>query len=197
MKDVQGRARAGDWLQTYSGKQFWPLDPRVEEIDIGDIASALSKTCRFGGHCLHFYSVAEHCVLLVRWVRANLAAFPEFSDLRLQLELLLHDATEGYLPDLIRPLKRHFPDFVERENTLHVCIAKKFGINYPMHASIKALDTCILFDEMAQNMAPPPKPWTHGAPGADHPLGITLQFWKPADAYTEFMCEFIRCGGRA
>jgi hypothetical protein len=42
----QRRDRIGRWMQTYSGKQFWPLDPRPEEIDIRDIAAALSKQCQ-------------------------------------------------------------------------------------------------------------------------------------------------------
>ena len=32
--------RQGDWLQTYTGKQFYPLDPQPEDIDIQDIAHA-------------------------------------------------------------------------------------------------------------------------------------------------------------
>lgn len=43
--------RVGNWLRTYTGKRFYPLDPRIEEIDIEDIAHALSMLCRFGGHC--------------------------------------------------------------------------------------------------------------------------------------------------
>lgn len=54
--------RAGDWMQTFTGRQFWPMDPRPEDLDILDIAHALSLLCRFGGHCQRFYSVAEHSV---------------------------------------------------------------------------------------------------------------------------------------
>lgn len=41
-----GSARKGDWMQTYTGRQFWPLDPHPDEIDIRDIAHALSMMCR-------------------------------------------------------------------------------------------------------------------------------------------------------
>src|SRR5258708_22646781 len=41
---------------TYGGRQFWPLDPRPEEIHISDIAPALSKLCRYGGHFLRFFT---------------------------------------------------------------------------------------------------------------------------------------------
>lgn len=39
--------RKGVWIQTYTGRMFWPLDPRPEEIWIEDIAHALSLQCRF------------------------------------------------------------------------------------------------------------------------------------------------------
>ncbi len=44
-------SRRGDWMQTFSGRKFWPLDPRVEEVFTEDIAHALANQCRFGGHC--------------------------------------------------------------------------------------------------------------------------------------------------
>ena len=48
--------RKGDWMQTISGRQFWPIDPRPEDVFIEDIAHALSMMCRFNGHCDRFYS---------------------------------------------------------------------------------------------------------------------------------------------
>lgn len=44
--------RRGDWIQTFTGQQFWPLDPLVEEVHLEDIAHALSNLCRFTGHAL-------------------------------------------------------------------------------------------------------------------------------------------------
>ena len=37
----------GDWMQTATGRQFWPMDPRPHEVFIEDIAHALSMICRF------------------------------------------------------------------------------------------------------------------------------------------------------
>lgn len=87
-------SRLGDWIQTYTGRQFWPLDPRPEDVCIEDIAHALSLQCRFAGHCKRFYSVAEHSVR-VSWVVPEEHA----------LIGLLHDASEAYLQDFVRPLK--------------------------------------------------------------------------------------------
>jgi hypothetical protein len=52
------------WIQTYTGKKFYPLTATIDDIDIEDIAHSLSMQCRFNGHCYVFYSVAEHSVLI-------------------------------------------------------------------------------------------------------------------------------------
>ena len=78
-------SRNGDWLQTFTGKAFFPLDPRPEEMDIFDIAHALSNLCRYGGHCNKFYSVAEHSVLVSILCRLYYGE-------QVALQGLLHDA---------------------------------------------------------------------------------------------------------
>ena len=68
-------SRRGDWMQTFTGRQFWPLDPRAEEVDIIDIAHALSQLCRFGGHTRVFYCVSPDTRVLtsdLRWTPAEL-----------------------------------------------------------------------------------------------------------------------------
>lgn len=82
------------WIQTFTGKQFWPLTPKAEDVCIEDIAHALAFKCRFGGHCKTFYSVAEHSCRVAEILR------PEH-----QLIGLLHDAAEAYLPDVAAPIK--------------------------------------------------------------------------------------------
>lgn len=84
------------FIQTYSGKKFFPHDPDPASICIDDIAHALSNVCRFTGHTQRFYSVAEHCV----HVSYNVGDDP-----RVQLWGLLHDASEAYICDLSSPLK--------------------------------------------------------------------------------------------
>lgn len=64
--------RIGDWMQVYSGKQFWPLDPRPEEIEIEDIAHSLANMCRFAGHSEKFYSVADHSHRVAEYVPPSL-----------------------------------------------------------------------------------------------------------------------------
>lgn len=175
--------RIGDWMLTATGGAFYPLDPRPEEIHIEDIAAALSKLCRYGGHTKRFYSVAEHCVLL-----ANAA--PD----GMHLSALLHDASEAYLSDVIRPIKAHLTNYKTIETELERAIARRFTLPFPLPAEVKALDEAIIADEKAQAVAfPKGKPWAQWTPVA--PLGVTLQFWSPEKAEFEFLAAFRRYGG--
>ena len=63
--DMSKRSR-GSWAQTFTGRQFFPLDPDPQDIDIVDIAHSLAMQCRYNGHTDRFYSVAEHCVHVSR-----------------------------------------------------------------------------------------------------------------------------------
>lgn len=108
-----------DWMQTYTGARFYPLEPDAELIRIADIAHALSNICRFGGHSARFYSVAEHSVLLSREF---------FAGWHYKLVALLHDAAEAYLGDVPRPLK-YLPEYAfyrEAEDRLQAMILDKF-----------------------------------------------------------------------
>ncbi|ADK73425.1 phosphohydrolase [Roseobacter phage RDJL Phi 1] len=60
--------RIDDWMETASGIRFQFMNPTPDQIDVNDVALALSRTCRYGGHTKRFYSVAEHCCLMSDWV---------------------------------------------------------------------------------------------------------------------------------
>lgn len=176
--------RKGDWMQTAQGRQFWPMDPRADEIHIDDIAHALGMQCRYGGHSLRFYSVAEHCVHVASKAPAGL-----------ELAALMHDASEGYLADVIRPVKMSLSNYKGIESNLERVIAQRFGLAWPMPAEVKRLDERILQDERAQTMNPAPFPWASMNNDIE-PLGVTLQFWTPAKARYEFLTAFYRYGGK-
>lgn len=131
--EARTESRVGDWMETYSGGKFYPLDPRPDEIDIKDIAHALSNICRFAGHVSKFYSVAQHSVLVSRIV-------PE----ELKLTALLHDASEAYLSDIPRPLKLSLPEYQKIEHSVMTAIAIKYGLVWPMPKEIKVADNTIL-----------------------------------------------------
>lgn len=177
-------ARKGDWMQTFTGRRFWPLDPRSDDVSIEDIAHALSLLTRYGGHCMRFYSVAEHCVLLAR-------AVPEEH----RLWALLHDASEAYIADIVRPLKRHLDGYGAAEARVMAAVAEHFRLRGVEPPEVKAADSRILMDERAQVMRPTGDTWNYG--GAREPLGITLQFWSPEQAEREFLALYSELTGYA
>lgn len=128
----------GDWMQTYTGKRFYPLDPRAEDIDIRDIAHSLSLLCRYAGHVNRFYSVAEHCILMSQ------AVSPENA-----LAALLHDATEAYVVDVPRPLKLHLPDYRRIERQVWLAICGAFDLDIDLPHEVHQADTRILLNETA------------------------------------------------
>lgn len=114
--------RYGNWIETYSGIKFWPLDPRPEEVSLVDIAHALSMLCRANGHCKYFYSVAQHSINVYK----ELAACGHSP--RVQLLGLLHDASEAYLSDITRPVKQFLPQYIDFERTLQATIFQVFDV---------------------------------------------------------------------
>lgn len=182
--DLNPVTRIGAFMQTYMGRQFWPIDPRPEEVDIRDIAHALSMACRYSGHCLRFYSVAEHSVLIAYWLRKQGAA-PD-----VQLWGLMHDASEAYLTDVIRPIKPSLTNYYGLEENLMRVITARFGMAPDMPAAVKEADNRILSDERAQNMRLPGTP-DSGWPCLE-PLGAKLPFWSPEQAEWHFLDSFHR-----
>jgi hypothetical protein len=166
------------WLQTYTGVQFRPLDPQVEDIRIDDIAHALSNQCRFSGHCREFYSVADHSVWVSRIVPPEHALWG-----------LLHDAGEAYLVDLPRPIK-HGSEmgaiYREAENRLMRAVCQRFGLLSAEPTAIRAADQTMLFTEQRDLMGGPPKAWRDPV----EPLPMTLVPLAPKDAERAFLRRF-------
>jgi uncharacterized protein len=170
--------RAGDWIQTHSGICFWPLDPRPEEIDIGDIAHALSLQCRFGGHCDLFYSVAQHSVYVSREVPEEYALWG-----------LLHDAAEAYLVDLPRPLKRFCEMgrlYIEIEDRLMLAVCERFELPPVQPKAVKVADTVMLMTEKRDLMSAIGKPWEDVA----EPVTWRIEPWTPQEAERAFLERF-------
>lgn len=121
-------ARAGLPIVLASGRKFWPLDPRVEEVHLDDIVQALSQMCRWGGSTSRFYSVAQHSV----WVARRVA----LTHPHLALQALLHDAAEAYVGDQRRPIKsalrlrlaNGYESFEQVERRVHAVILRALGV---------------------------------------------------------------------
>lgn len=167
-----------DWINTYTGRQFWPLAPSVEDVDIQDIAHALSLQCRFTGHVREFYSVAQHCCLVAERV-----------PLGDRLWALLHDAPEAYLIDLARPVKRApaMKGYRDAETRLMDVIARRFGLTGACPESVHEADNRMLMTEAHALMTMHPQ-WLHEAPWQPYTGGIDP--WAPEIARGRFLHRF-------
>ena len=170
--------RKGDWMQTYTGKQFWPLDPRAEEIDILDIAHSLSMQCRYAGHCQRFYSVAEHSVYVSQVIEPQFALYG-----------LLHDAAEAYLVDVPRPVKPFLDGYRAMEERLWEEISYKFGLwpDRVKEEAIKAADNAVLLAEKDDLMPNAPAPWNVPGQAAD----LRIMCLSPEAARNFFIKRFV------
>lgn len=109
-------------MNTYTNKQFDPLKISEADICLEDISHALSLLCRGGGHVKYFYSVAQHAINCMHEAKAR--NYP----LKIQLACLLHDASEAYLSDIIRPVKMHLPEYYQIEVMIMAKIFSKFNL---------------------------------------------------------------------
>ena len=108
------------YITTVTGKHFYPLRPKPEDVDVEDIAHALSLICRANGHFRHFYSVAQHSLACAEEAAAR------GHSTEVVLGCLLHDASEAYLCDVTRPVKRHIPQYLQAEERLQAVIWERF-----------------------------------------------------------------------
>lgn len=164
-------------MLTHKGIQFWPLDPRAEDILIEDIAHSLALQCRFAGHCCFHYSVAQHSVIVSKNVETQAAIWG-----------LLHDAAEAYLVDLPRPIKRYSKlgdAYREVEDNLMECIVKRFNLG-PMPASVKIADDRCLMTEKRDVMPGSNKPWIETA----EPYEEKIVRMTPECAEYEFLAQW-------
>lgn len=118
------------FFNVHSGRKINLHRPTVDMIDIDDIATALSKICRFGGHTGQFYSVAQHSCLVSMLAPRDL-----------QRAALLHDAAEAYLGDVIKPLKVIIGDiYMNLEDAFEILICEKFNITGEQLREVKYFD---------------------------------------------------------
>jgi uncharacterized protein len=136
--------REGEWIVTFSGIHFYPLDPREDEILVMDIAHALSNIARFNGHTKYFYSVAQHSLFVSKELEHR--GYSPY----VCLAGLLHDGSEAYICDIPTPLKNMLPDYKRMELHLQNTIYKALAGRTPIFNEcvlIKIADRDALFAE--------------------------------------------------
>jgi hypothetical protein len=123
-----------DWFRTVSGRRMRVTAPDPELIVIEDIAAHLSMICRFGGMVKSLYSVAQHSVMVSELVPPG--------NPYLAQQALLHDATEAYLNDVIRPVKQLLPSYANLEELWAKAITARFGVDVVhLPAAVKLADS--------------------------------------------------------
>jgi hypothetical protein len=171
-------ADTADWFITISGKQFFPMNPRVEDIDIEDIAWALSRLPRWGGHSQEHIPVAQHSVVVSRIVPHPHALLG-----------LMHDTPEAYMgADLMSPIKRHCPDFRAVEDRIWAAIRERYDLG-ELTPEVKHADRVSLSTEKRDHIAHNPNvtwPFDHSHP----PLPGRVVPWGPEFARRRFLERF-------
>lgn len=120
--------RREHWIQTFTGRKFYPLAPRPDDVCLEDIAHALSLICRWGGHARHHFSVGQHSI--------NVSLMVEHlgGDKRDCTYGLLHDGQESYVGDMVLPLKAsaEMDVFRRAEELVERAVFEHFGVK-PEH----------------------------------------------------------------
>lgn len=185
-RDSKLRTPPENWFQTYTGKLVDVAHPDPAAVNILDIAQALSMTCRYGGHCRDFYSVAEHS-LLVHLIGVT-------GNPKNNLALLLHDAAEAYVGDLVTPLKRvlrakNLEDdwlrAIEQKLDLDTLLSEPSSLVKAADRRALSIEVVALFDQ------PDPAWWYHfDLPTVSDLSCYPVRCLPPAEARREFLCFF-------
>jgi len=173
----------GAWIQTCSGKKFFPLDPKMEDIDLESVAHSLSMQCRFTGHSKFHYSIAQHSVLV--------SYLCDSADAK---HGLLHDATEFVLNDIPTPLKKlpQFSFYKEAEKKLQRIIYEKFGLSPDEPPSVKKADLLALATEANTLLDPIHPEWKLPCT----PLPVKIAKITPEQAKELFLNRFLELFGK-
>lgn len=167
-------------IRTFTGKMIDPLHPKIELIDIHDIAHALSNLCRYTGHTPKHYSVAQHSVYVSYNCKHPLMG-------------LLHDGSEAYMNDLAGPVKHHWLlwGYRRAEGRMQKAIYEKYlGKGVIETADVKAADIAVR--EVEQNvMFKQHYEFNPSLKYFDKPLNEMFACWTAEKAEHEFMKRFI------
>ena len=115
------------WQRMLSGRRLDLLDPSALDIEIEDIAHGLARVARWNGQTrgAHIFSVAQHTLLVEAIARRQAPNL----DRRVRLAVLLHDAPEYVVGDMISPFKAVIGDAYKAvEQRLLSAIHVRFGL---------------------------------------------------------------------
>lgn len=172
------------WVFTFTGEPFWPLEPRVEDVRIADIAHGLSHLCRFAGQTRKFYSVAQHSVLVSRHLPRHLALYG-----------LLHDGSEAYLVDITVPVKvdRALAGYRAIEAHVQRVIYERFALDPSEPSEVHRVDRVVAETEIRDLVV---APQGSSRPGVDR-LRSRIAPIGPVQAKRQFLNRFCELTGQS
>jgi 5'-nucleotidase len=115
------------WQRMLSGRRLDLLDPSPLDVELEDIAHGLARVARWNGQTNgeHIFSVAQHALLVEALARARQPRL----DARSRIAVLLHDAPEYVIGDMISPFKAVIGDSYKAvEKRLLAAIHLRFGL---------------------------------------------------------------------
>ncbi|KQQ39198.1 hydrolase [Methylobacterium sp. Leaf125] len=191
MSGAPGRA----WQRMLSGRRLDLLDPAPRDIEIADIAHGLARVARWNGQTAgpHVFSVAQHALLVEAIGRGEAPGLGAGDG----LELLLHDAPEYVIGDIISPFKAAIGDSYKAvERRLLAAIRERFGLPEPgaaLSALVKRADGVAAYHE-ATRLAGFSGSEADAIFGACAPLGpeaeALLVPWPTDVAQARFLARF-------
>jgi 5'-deoxynucleotidase YfbR-like HD superfamily hydrolase len=164
------------FIITRHGHQVNFLKPDPTQIDIRDIAHALSRIPRFNAHTIQPLYVAQH-----------LCVCHDNAPAEHRREAFAHDWQEYACSDLNSPLKSLLPQYSEIEQRLERVIARKWRLTYPWAATVKEIDLRSLLTEM--------RDCTNRTDWREYPAAPfdeKIVPWDSARCHREFMKRYRR-----
>ena len=171
--------KVDNYIETFTGIKFDFLNPKLDQIDIEDIAHSLSMQVRYTGHCSKFYSIAEHC-LLVSYMCSD-----EF-----KLYGLLHDASEAYLTDVASPIKPFLQNYKMMECKVMNVITEKYGLGEFFPEEVHLADMNALRLEITQLMSSKGEGWAINNVLSTELPDIELECMGQEEAKERFLQRF-------
>lgn len=162
------------------------LDPVDEShIFIEDIANALSHICRFGGHTIWPYSVAQHSIMVAdELLRRQYGAESILCG-------LMHDASEAYLGDVVSPLKcqPEFEGYRKLELRVNEAIGRALCLppRFWDRVEVREMDARMCATEAHQVCGVDPlREWRY----APQPVDVVCEHMEAHRVAEKFLCYF-------
>jgi uncharacterized protein len=184
------------WQRMLSGRRLDLLDPSPFDVEIEDIAHGLARVARWNGQTIGPYpfSVAQHSLLVEAVARHTLLDMPP----KTALVVLLHDAAEYVIGDIISPFKAVLGDAYKGvEARILAAVMMRFGLPPEIKGAVRAVtkeaDAIAAYHEATQlaGFAPEEAARFFGrAVKLPQAIAVMLEPWTTEKAEAAFLARF-------